>query len=55
MVIDGLGYSFGVLLEPIQREFKVTFRHIAKSFPELFPLTLETNMKDILQAGNSQE
>ena len=24
MVIDGLGYSFGVLLEPIQREFKVT-------------------------------
>ena len=23
MVIDGLGYSFGVLLEPIQREFQV--------------------------------
>ena len=25
MVIDGLGYSFGVLLEPIQTEFKVSF------------------------------
>ena len=23
MVIDGLGYSFGVLLEPIQKEFQV--------------------------------
>ena len=62
MVIDGLGYSFGVLLEPIQREFKVTklllgygCTYTVKSFPGLFPLTLETNMKDILQAGNSQE
>ena len=45
MVIDGLGYSFGVLLEPIQTEFKVSFSESMNVQSPFFEHKKGTNSK----------